>query len=117
MRIIPAIDILGGKCVRLTQGDYNAKRVYNECPLDVARSFEDAGLKYLHLVDLDGARSGGVVNIAVLRQLAARTSLRIDFGGGIKNDNDLATVFESGAAQVNVGSVAVQQPTLFLRWL
>jgi phosphoribosylformimino-5-aminoimidazole carboxamide ribotide isomerase len=117
MKIIPAIDILGGKCVRLTQGNYDATQVYSDSPLAVARSFEDAGLKYLHLVDLDGARSGGVVNMAVLAQIAAQTSLQIDFGGGIKSDNDLAAAFDNGAAQVNVGSIAVRQPALFLHWL
>lgn len=117
MRIIPAIDLLDGKCVRLTQGDYNMQSTYSARPLDVAKSFEDAGLKYLHLVDLDGARTGSVVNLAVLEQIAAQTGLHIDFGGGIKNDQDLQAAFNSGAAQVNVGSIAVTQPDLFLRWL
>lgn len=117
MNIIPAIDLLNGKCVRLTQGDYNVSKTYSAAPLDVARSFEDAGLKYLHLVDLDGARAGSVVNLGILEQIASHTSLHIDFGGGIKSDGDLHAAFDSGAARVNVGSVAVTQPALFLRWL
>ncbi|WP_343701812.1 1-(5-phosphoribosyl)-5-[(5-phosphoribosylamino)methylideneamino]imidazole-4-carboxamide isomerase [Chitinophaga sp.] len=115
--IIPAIDIIGGKCVRLTQGDYAQKTVYNEQPLEVAKEFEDAGVKRLHLVDLDGAKAGAVVNWKVLEAIAGKTSLVVDFGGGIKKDADLRIVFESGAALATIGSVAVKQPDLFFRWL
>jgi phosphoribosylformimino-5-aminoimidazole carboxamide ribotide isomerase len=117
MQIIPAIDIIDGKCVRLTQGDYAQKTVYNENPLEVAKEFEAAGLKRLHLVDLDGAKEGTVKNWAVLQQIAANTSLSIDFGGGIKQDKDLKIVFESGAAYATVGSLAVKQPEIFQGWL
>lgn len=117
MQIIPAIDIIDGKCVRLTQGDYAQKTVYNENPLEVAKEFEGAGLKRLHLVDLDGAKEGTVKNWAVLQQIAANTSLSIDFGGGIKQDKDLKIVFESGAAYATVGSLAVKQPDIFQGWL
>ncbi len=117
MRIIPAIDLIGGKCVRLTQGNYQTEIVYNEHPLEVARAFEDAGLQYLHLVDLDGAKSGRVVHYNILEQLASKTSLHIDFGGGLRSDEDLRIAFESGAQQVNIGSIAAQQPTTFLAWL
>lgn len=117
MRIIPAIDLLGGRCVRLSQGDYNDQTVYSSAPLEVAGSFEDAGLQYLHLVDLDGARAGGIVNLSILKQIAAGTNLKIDFGGGITDDDSIRAVFDSGAAQVNVGSIAVRQPALFLQWL
>jgi len=117
MEIIPAIDIIDGKCVRLTQGDYSLKTIYNENPLEVAKSFEGAGLKRLHLVDLDGAKEGTVKNWTVLQQLAAGTSLSIDFGGGIKQDKDLKIVFESGAAYATIGSLAVKQPDIFLGWL
>jgi phosphoribosylformimino-5-aminoimidazole carboxamide ribotide isomerase len=117
MQIIPAIDIIDGKCVRLTQGDYSQKTIYNENPLEVAKEFEGAGLKRLHLVDLDGAKEGTVKNWAVLQQIAANTSLSIDFGGGIKQDKDLNIVFESGAAYATVGSLAVKQPDIFQGWL
>lgn len=117
MQIIPAIDIIDGKCVRLTQGDYAQKIIYNENPLEVAKEFEAAGLKRLHLVDLDGAKEGTVKNWAVLQQIAANTSLSIDFGGGIKQDKDLKIVFESGAAYATVGSLAVKQPEIFQGWL
>jgi phosphoribosylformimino-5-aminoimidazole carboxamide ribotide isomerase len=117
MRIIPAIDIMGGKCVRLTQGDYTQKQTYSADPLEVARTFEDSGLHYLHLVDLDGARAQRVINWAVLERLSSETALRIDFGGGIKSDDDLRKAFECGAQQVVVGSVAARQPQTFLRWL
>ncbi|MEI8073469.1 MAG: 1-(5-phosphoribosyl)-5-[(5-phosphoribosylamino)methylideneamino]imidazole-4-carboxamide isomerase [Bacteroidota bacterium] len=117
MQIIPAIDIIDGKCVRLTQGDYSQKIIYNENPLEVAKEFEGAGLQRLHLVDLDGAREGTVKNWAVLQQIAANTSLSIDFGGGIKQDKDLKIVFESGAAYATVGSLAVKQPEIFQSWL
>ncbi len=117
MRIIPAIDIIDGKCVRLTKGDYSTKKVYNEDPLEVARAFEDHGIRYLHLVDLDGAKSQHVVNYKVLENLASKTGLQIDFGGGIKSDEDLQMVFESGARQATGGSIAVKDRNLFLGWL
>ncbi|MBO9151023.1 1-(5-phosphoribosyl)-5-[(5-phosphoribosylamino)methylideneamino]imidazole-4-carboxamide isomerase [Chitinophaga sp. GCM10012297] len=115
--IIPAIDIIGGKCVRLTQGDYAQQKVYNENPLEVAVEFEDAGIQRLHLVDLDGAKKGTVVNWKVLEAIAGKTALAIDFGGGIKSGDDLKIVFESGAALATIGSVAVKQPELFFSWL
>jgi phosphoribosylformimino-5-aminoimidazole carboxamide ribotide isomerase len=117
MEIIPAIDIIDGKCVRLTQGDYAQKKVYNEHPLDVARAFEDAGLRRLHLVDLDGARAGAVKNWKVLETLAGRTGLVIDFGGGIKTAADVEIIFNSGAALATVGSIAVKNGELFVSWL
>jgi phosphoribosylformimino-5-aminoimidazole carboxamide ribotide isomerase len=117
MRIIPAIDIINGKCVRLTKGDYFTIKVYNENPLEVAKVFENAGIKYLHLVDLDGAAANHIVNYKVLENIAKNTSLKIDFGGGIKSDEDLKVAFESGASQVVVGSVAYKNKELFLKWL
>jgi len=117
MRIIPAIDIIDGKCVRLTKGDYATQKTYRDNPIDVAREFEDHGIRYLHLVDLDGARSKHIVNHGVLRQITEGTSLQVDFGGGIKSDDDLRIAFENGAAQITGGSVAQQQPELFLQWL
>ena len=117
MQIIPAIDIIEGKCVRLTQGDYNQKKIYNEHPLEVAKQFEDAGLQRLHLVDLDGAKAGAVKNWKVLETLASKTSLIIDFGGGIKTENDLGIVFGSGAALATIGSLAVKNKELFAAWL
>jgi phosphoribosylformimino-5-aminoimidazole carboxamide ribotide isomerase len=117
MEIIPAIDIIDGKCVRLTQGDYTQQKVYNERPLEVAMAFEDAGLRRLHLVDLDGARTGTVKNWKVLETLATRTGLVIDFGGGIKTAADVDITFNSGAALATVGSVAVKQAELFQSWL
>ena len=117
MEIIPAIDIIDGKCVRLTQGDYEQKTIYNENPLEVAKAFEGAGLKRLHLVDLDGAKEGTVKNWVVLQQIAASTTLSIDFGGGIKQDKDLKIVFESGAAYATIGSLAVKQRYVFVSWL
>jgi phosphoribosylformimino-5-aminoimidazole carboxamide ribotide isomerase len=117
MRIIPAIDVLDGKCVRLTQGDYGKKKVYNKDPLEIARMFEDAGLKYLHLVDLDGAKAKHVVNYKTIEKVAAKTQLHIDFGGGIKSHDDLRIVFECGAKQVTVGSTAVTDKKAFLSWL
>jgi len=107
MHIIPAIDLIDGKCVRLTQGDYDRKTIYNEDPLAVAREFEAAGLKRLHVVDLDGARGGGIVNHKVLEKIAGGTSMHIDWGGGMKSDEDLRIAFESGAAQVTGGTIAV----------
>src|SRR5882757_2253315 len=117
MDIIPAIDIIDGKCVRLTQGDYEQKKIYNEHPLEVAKQFEDAGLKRLHLVDLDGAKAGAVKNWKVLETIAGKTSLVIDFGGGIKKEGDVEIVFNSGAALATVGSLAVKDPELFVNWL
>lgn len=117
MHIIPAIDLIDGKAVRLTQGDYRQKTEYNARPLEVAQQFEDAGLTRLHLVDLDGAREKRVVNWKVLELLASKTRLHIDFGGGVQSDNDLHVAFECGAKQVTGGSVAVKQPDMFERWL
>ncbi|MDP5099990.1 MAG: 1-(5-phosphoribosyl)-5-[(5-phosphoribosylamino)methylideneamino]imidazole-4-carboxamide isomerase [Nonlabens sp.] len=117
MRIIPAIDIIDGKCVRLSQGDYNQKTVYNEDPLEVAKEFEANGIKYLHLVDLDGAKSAHVVNWKVLERIASQTGLQVDFGGGVKTDADITTVFESGAKQVTGGSIAVKDAETFAGWI
>ncbi len=117
MRIIPAIDIIEGKCVRLSKGDYGTKKVYNENPLEVAKEFEAHGLQYLHLVDLDGAKSKHIVNHKVLEQIASKTSLKIDFGGGLKTDDDLRIAFESGAEQITGGSIAVKDKVTFLSWL
>ncbi len=117
IEIIPAIDIIGGKCVRLTQGDYERKTVYNENPLEVARMFEDAGIRRLHLVDLDGAKANHIINYKVLEQIASKTELIIDFGGGLKSDKDLEIAFNSGADMVTGGSIAVKEPETFLRWL
>lgn len=117
MHIIPAIDIIDGKCVRLTQGDYAQKKVYNEDPLEVAKAFADAGITRLHLVDLDGARAKHIVNHKVLERIASKTNLHIDFGGGLKKDDDLRIAFECGAQQITGGTVAVKDPDLFLSWL
>lgn len=117
MQVIPAIDIIDGKCVRLTQGDYDQKKIYNEHPLEVAKQFEDAGLQRLHLVDLDGAKAGAVKNWKVLDAIAGKTSLVIDFGGGIKKEDDLKIVFESGAAYATIGSLAVKDEVTFVQWL
>ncbi|MCF2495324.1 MULTISPECIES: 1-(5-phosphoribosyl)-5-[(5-phosphoribosylamino)methylideneamino]imidazole-4-carboxamide isomerase [Dyadobacter] len=117
IEIIPAIDLIEGKCVRLTQGDYGQKTIYNENPLEVAMQFQDAGLKRLHLVDLDGAKAKKVVNWKVLEKIASKTSLHVDFGGGVQSDEDLKAVFESGAKQATGGSIAVKNPELFLNWL
>jgi phosphoribosylformimino-5-aminoimidazole carboxamide ribotide isomerase len=117
MEIIPAIDIIDGKCVRLTQGDYAQKKIYNENPLEVAVAFEDAGLRRLHLVDLDGAKAGAVKNWKVLETIAGKTSLVIDFGGGIKTAKDVDIVLNSGAVLATVGSIAVKDPELFVSWL
>jgi len=117
MEIIPAIDIIEGKCVRLTHGDYSKKTVYNEHPIEVARAFEDAGLKRLHLVDLDGVKAGRVMNWKVLESLATRTSLAIDFGGGLKSAKDVQIVFDSGALLATVGSMAVREEETFTDWL
>jgi phosphoribosylformimino-5-aminoimidazole carboxamide ribotide isomerase len=117
MEIIPAIDIIDGKCVRLTQGDYNQKKVYNEDPLEVAKEFEAAGIKRLHLVDLDGAKASRIINHAVLERIANNTNLHIDFGGGLKSNEDVRIAFEAGAKQITGGTVAVKKPELFGRWL
>lgn len=117
MRIIPAIDIIDGKCVRLSKGDYNTKKIYNEDPLEVAMAFEAHGIGYLHLVDLDGARSKHIVNHGILEAIASKTSLCIDFGGGLKSDDDLRIAFECGASQVTGGSIAVKDRATFGRWL
>ena len=117
MEIIPAIDIIDGKCVRLTKGDYDQKKVYNENPLEVAKQFEGAGLKRLHLVDLDGAKAAQVRNWQVLETIAAKTSLIIDFGGGVKTEKDVAIIFDSGGAMVTVGSMAVKDEETFVSWL
>ena len=117
MQIIPAIDIIEGKCVRLTEGDYAQKTIYNENPLEVAKAFEAVGIQRLHLVDLDGAKAGAVKNWKVLESIAVNTKLVIDFGGGIKTDNDVAHVFERGASLATIGSIAVANPTLFLSWV
>ncbi|HUC79770.1 MAG TPA: 1-(5-phosphoribosyl)-5-[(5-phosphoribosylamino)methylideneamino]imidazole-4-carboxamide isomerase [Flavisolibacter sp.] len=117
MEIIPAIDIIEGKCVRLTHGDYSQKKIYNEHPLEVARQFEDAGLKRLHLVDLDGAKEGSVKNWKVLEAIAGKTAMVIDFGGGIKSEKDVRIVFDSGAALATVGSMAVKEKETFVQWL
>ena len=117
MRIIPAIDIIDGKCVRLSQGDYDTKKIYNENPLEVAKEFEDYGIEYLHLVDLDGAKSKQIVNYKTLESIATKTNLKVDFGGGIKADDDIRIAFECGANQITGGSIAVQNPTLFQEWI
>jgi phosphoribosylformimino-5-aminoimidazole carboxamide ribotide isomerase len=117
MRIIPAIDIIDGKCVRLSKGDYNTKIIYNENPLEVALEFEAHGIQYLHLVDLDGAKSSQIVNYKILEQIASKTKLKIDFGGGLKSDNDLRIAFESGANQITGGSIAVKNSDLFKEWI
>ena len=117
MRIIPAIDIINGKCVRLSKGDYATKIIYNENPLEVAKMFEAHGVKHLHLVDLDGAKASHIVNHKVLESIASNTNLSIDFGGGLKSDDDLRIAFESGANQITGGSIAVKNPSTFKSWL
>ena len=117
IELIPAIDIIDGKCVRLTKGDYTTTKVYNEDPLEVALQIEAHGLQRLHVVDLDGAKSKHVVNYRTLNRIANHTSLTIDFGGGIKSDEDLTIAFENGAQMVTIGSVASQKPELFLKWM
>lgn len=117
IEIIPAIDIIDGKCVRLSQGDYNQKIVYNENPVEVAKMFEDAGIRRLHLVDLDGAKAHHIINHKVLERIAASTQLIIDFGGGLKTDDDLRIAFESGASMVTGGSIAVKSPETFSNWI
>ena len=117
MRTILAIDTIEGKCVRLTKGDFGTRKVYNNDPLEVAKEAEDNGIGYLHLVDLDGARNGKPENLRVLEKLAARTTLSIDFGGGIRKDDDIVSAFNAGANQITAGSIAVTDVELFVRWL
>lgn len=117
MRIIPAIDIIDGKCVRLSKGDYSTKIIYNENPLEVAKSFENHGIEYLHLVDLDGAKSNTIVNYKIIEQIASKTNLKIDFGGGLKSDLDVKIAFESGADQITGGSIAIKNSELFEEWI
>lgn len=117
MRIIPAIDIMDGKCVRLTQGDFQKKKVYSEDPLDVAMLFQNADLEYLHLIDLDGAREGEVVNWDVIYELQEKTALQIDFGGGVKTDEDVEQLMDLDIYQINIGSVAIDDPDKFKRWI
>lgn len=117
IEIIPAIDIIDGKCVRLSQGDYGRKTIYHENPLEVAKMFEDAGLKRLHLVDLDGAKAHHIINQEVLQKIALQTKLIIDFGGGLKSDEDLKIAFQSGASMVTGGSIAVRSPEIFMKWI
>ncbi len=117
IELIPAIDLIEGKCVRLTQGDYNSKKVYNEDPLEVAKMFEDHGITRLHLVDLDGAKAGRIINYRVLERIATRTGLIVDFGGGLKADEDLEIAFECGAQMVTGGSIAVKNPDVFESWI
>ncbi|MFP4846772.1 1-(5-phosphoribosyl)-5-[(5-phosphoribosylamino)methylideneamino]imidazole-4-carboxamide isomerase [Winogradskyella sp. PE311] len=117
MRIIPAIDIINGQCVRLTKGDYDTKKVYNENPVEVAKAFEDSGIEYLHVVDLDGAKASHIVNYNVLEAIATKTNLKIDFGGGLKSNEDLKIAFESGAHQITGGSIAVKNPEIFQDWI
>lgn len=116
MKLIPAIDIIDGKCVRLTEGDYTTSKIYNTQPVEVAKAFEDNGMAHLHLVDLDGARSGRILNWKVLEKIAAATRLEIDFGGGVKSNHDLEIAFNSGASKITGGSIAVKNPELFLLW-
>jgi phosphoribosylformimino-5-aminoimidazole carboxamide ribotide isomerase len=117
IKIIPAIDIIEGKCVRLTRGDYQKVKIYGENPLDVAKKFEDADIQKLHLVDLDGAKERRIINWKILERIASFTSLKIDFGGGIQSDQDIDIAFECGAAQISAGSIAVKNKPLFLSWL
>ena len=117
MRIIVAIDIIGGKCVRLTRGDFSTKKIYNVDPMEVALEVEDNGINYLHLVDLEGAKNKKLENIKVLEKIAWKTKLKIDFGGGLRSYEDLITAFNAGARQVTAGSIAVTQPQLFIEWL
>lgn len=117
IEIIPAIDLIEGKCVRLSQGDYEQKKVYNENPLEVAKMFENAGIRRLHLVDLDGAKANHIVNYAVLEKIATKTNLVVDFGGGLKSDDDLRIAFECGATMITGGSIAVKHPDIFLSWV
>ena len=117
MRVIPSIDIIGGKCVRLTQGDYGKMKVYRENPLEVAKEFEEADLEYVHVVDLDGAKKGKVVNWHILEAIQERTALRVDFGGGVKSEEDVERLLDLGIDQINVGSLAAKEPDVFSTWL
>jgi phosphoribosylformimino-5-aminoimidazole carboxamide ribotide isomerase len=117
MRIIPAIDIIDGKCVRLTKGDYTTKKIYNENPLEIAKSFEDNGIQFLHVVDLDGAKSNRIINYKTLEKLASKTTLAIDFGGGLKSEKDVEIAFESGAKQITGGSIAAKNRSKFVGWI
>ncbi|MFZ6010912.1 MAG: 1-(5-phosphoribosyl)-5-[(5-phosphoribosylamino)methylideneamino]imidazole-4-carboxamide isomerase [Bacteroidota bacterium] len=117
MKIIPAVDIIKGQCVRLTQGDYDTKKVYYEDPLEVAKMFEDAGIQYLHLVDLDGAKAGQVTNWDVVKSIAGNTRLHVDFGGGIKTEKEISKLFDLGVRQVNLGSIAVKSPEVVYGWI
>jgi phosphoribosylformimino-5-aminoimidazole carboxamide ribotide isomerase len=117
MRIIPAIDIINGKCVRLTKGDYTTEKIYNIDPVEVAKEFESNGLQYLHLVDLDGARAKQIVNHKVLYAITSQTNLKVDFGGGLKSNEDLKIAFDNGAFQITGGSIAVNNPHLFIEWI
>jgi len=116
MRIIPAIDIIEGKCVRLSKGDYNTKKVYHANPLEVAKEFEAHGIQHLHLVDLDGAKSQHIVNYKVLESICSKTSLKVDFGGGLKSNDDIRIAFENGANQITGGSIAVKNRDTFKAW-
>lgn len=117
IELVPAIDMIEGKCVRLTQGDYDTQKIYNESPLEVAKQFQDAGVARLHMVDLDGAKAGHIVNYRMLEKVASHTDLSIDFGGGLKSDDDLHIAFDCGAQMVTGGSIAVKNPDLFLSWI
>lgn len=117
IELIPAIDLINGKCVRLTKGDYEQKKIYHENPVEVAIEFERLGFERLHVVDLDGAKSQHIVNIDVLREITNKTSLKVDFGGGIKTNDDIEKAFDNGASMVTIGSIAVKRPELFLEWL
>jgi phosphoribosylformimino-5-aminoimidazole carboxamide ribotide isomerase len=117
MKIIPAIDIINGKCVRLTKGDYATQKIYNENPIEVAKSFEAHGIQFLHLVDLDGAKAGQIINYKILEKIASNTGLKIDFGGGLKTNKDIEIAFECGANQITGGSIAVKNPLLFEEWI
>ena len=117
MKIIPAIDIIDGKCVRLSKGNYNSQIIYNQNPLEVAKTYEDHGIEFLHLVDLDGAKSNHIINYSILEIIASKTNLKIDFGGGIKTENDVNLAFNCGANQVTCGSIAVKQPEIFCEWI
>ena len=116
IELIPAIDIIDGKCVRLTKGNYNNKKIYNENPITVAQNFEKQGFRRLHIVDLDGAKSNHIVNVDILKRITSETNLIVDFGGGIKTDNDIELAFQNGASMVTIGSIAVTQPKLFVSW-
>jgi len=117
IEIIPAIDIINGKCVRLSQGDFETQKIYSESPVDIAKGFEEAGIKRLHIVDLDGAKKGSIVNIHVLENIASQTSLKIDFGGGIKTTSDAEKIFNAGASIINIGSIAIKQPHIVVEWI